>query len=647
MTDRKRTSIKTIFSADTPAPKSGYRIRVSIAQRIPAKMTKTIPNIKWVSEDQKSYYYLVSKFRSMDTFMQLNLHQTHHEIADFEGIFKYLTTTFQQGNHEGLHVFPELFLTGYPLQDLPLKKTFIDDYLAFLEDLSIWSERQFKSKGQLALLFGGLRYEFDTLGWPSHIENVMYILEPGKKLRSLYTKQLLPNYDIYEEKKYFTPGHQSEVFEFGGKYFGLLICEDIWFSHLHDIDPVEQLKFHAQKCDAVIAINASPYHIGKVETRINRALEISQFLQAPFIYVNRVGAEDEILFDGHSFVVDGNSVVKMGVGFKSQVINFDLPVYKSPENTNVRAYHSSTNTWSTIFCTRLSSDTLTLQPLGEAGCAEILDGLLLGIRDYASSNGLKKFTIALSGGMDSALVLTILKLLQKTFPIEIEAVFMPGFFSSSISYDLSYDLCRNLGIKLTTMPIKFIHSTIRSAYKDNFGNELKGLADENIQSRLRGALIYMRSNDMNSAVLNTSNKSELSVGYSTIYGDSVGALSVLGDLFKVEVFELAHYINKHHGNLIPNDIISRPPSAELREDQEDSQSLPPYERLDPILEALLSSRFSPQDLIKRGHKQDEVFKVYQLLSKSEYKRKQFCPIIQVKPKSFGFGHRVPISKKML
>jgi NAD+ synthase (glutamine-hydrolysing) len=579
--------------------------------------------------------------------MQLNLHQTHHEIADFEGIFKYLTTTFQQGNLEGLHVFPELFLTGYPLQDLTLKKTFIDDYMAFLEDLSIWSERQLKSKAPLALLFGGLRYEFDSLGWPSQIENVMYIMEPGKKLRVIYTKQLLPNYDIYEEKKYFTPGNQTKIFEFEGLNIGLLICEDIWFSHLHEIDPVEQLKEHGVDCDLIVSINASPFHVGKMELRHKRALEISQFLKAPFVYVNRVGAEDEILFDGHSFVVDGNSVVKMAHGFKPQILSLELPVYKSPEKPNVCTYKSSTNSWSTIFSTRLSPDTLTLNPLGEAGCREVLDGLLLGIGDYAKKNHLKKFTIALSGGMDSALVVTILKLLQQTMPIEIEAVFMPGFYSSSLSFDLSYDLCRNLGIKLTTMPIKFIHSTIRSAYRDNFATELKGIADENIQSRLRGALIYMRSNDVNSAVLNTSNRSELSVGYSTIYGDSVGALSVLGDLYKLEVFELAHYINAHHGNLIPKDIIERPPSAELRENQEDSQSLPPYERLDPILEALLSSRFSPQDLIKRGHNKEEVLKVYQLLSKSEYKRKQFCPIIKVKPKSFGFGHRVPISKKIL
>ena len=578
--------------------------------------------------------------------MQLNLHQTHHEIADFEGIFKYLTTTFQKDNLSGLHIFPELFLTGYPLQDLPLKKTFIDDYLSFLEDLSVWSERQLKSSSPIALLFGGLQYEFDSLGYPSQIENVMYLLEPGKKLKSIYTKQLLPNYDLYEEKKYFTAGSTPKSFEFEGKSIGLLICEDIWFSHLHDLDPVEQLKEY-RECDLIVAINASPYHLGKVDMRINRALEISQFLEAPFVYVNRVGAEDEIIFDGHSFVVDGNEVVKMASGFKSQILTLPAPDFVKPKIGNVRKYNSNANSWATIFSTRLTPDTLNLLPIQEPGLKKVLDAILLGIGDYARKNGLTKFTIALSGGMDSALVITILKLLQKQMPIEIEAVFMPGLFSSSISYDLSYDLCRNLNVKLTTMPIKFIHSTIKTAYKDNFSLELKGIADENIQSRLRGALIYMRSNDMNSAVLNTSNKSELSVGYSTIYGDSVGALSVLGDLWKSEVFELAHYINKFHGNLIPADIISRPPSAELRENQEDSQSLPPYERLDPILEALLSSRFTPEDLIKRGHKKEEVLKVYQLLSKSEYKRKQFCPIIKVKPKSFGFGHRVPISKKML
>lgn len=581
--------------------------------------------------------------------MQLNLHQTHHEIADFEGVFRYLTTTYQKGNAEGLHLYPELFLTGYPLQDLVLKKTFIDDYQALLSDLSTWSERQLKSTKPLAILFGGLHYEFDTLGWPTQIENVIYLLEPGKKIKSLYTKQLLPNYDLYEEKKYFTAGHAPQSFSFDGKNIGLLICEDMWFSHLHDIDPVEQLKDHfqktKQKCDLVINLSASPYHLGKYASRITRGLEISQYLKAPFAYVNRVGAEDEIIFDGKSFVVDGNEVVLAANAFAADVASIELPTYKAPELKNMRAIHPFVNSWSTIFSTRLSADTLKLMPLSDEDAAEVLAAIHLGIKDYAEKNQLKKFTIALSGGMDSALVLTILKLLQETMSIEIEAVFMPGLYSSSLSFDLSYDLCRNLGIKLTTMPIKFIHSTVKTIYRDSFASNPTGLADENIQSRLRGALIYMRSNEVNSCVLNTSNRSEIAVGYSTIYGDSVGALSILGDLYKSEVFDLARYINKFFGALIPEEIISRPPSAELRENQEDSHSLPPYERLDPILEALMSSRFSTQDLIKRGHKPEEVLKVYQLFTKSEYKRKQFCPIIKVKPKSFGFGHRVPISKK--
>ncbi|MDD4974245.1 MAG: NAD(+) synthase [Bacteriovorax sp.] len=584
--------------------------------------------------------------------MQLNLHQTHHEIGDFEGIFKYLTSTFQGGNLKGLHLFPELFLTGYPLQDLVLQKSFIDDYQAFLADLSLWSERQFKNASDnCALLLGGLSYQFDSFGLPSQIENVIYLLEPGKKIRNLYTKQLLPNYDIYEEKKYFTAGSVPATFKFKDKIIGLLICEDMWFSHLHEIDPVEQLKDHLDgsnlKCDLVINLSASPYHLGKLESRVNRSLEISQYLNAPFAYVNRVSAEDEIVFDGRSFVVDGSGLVSMAESFKSDILTLALPAFNPPVKELIRKLSTTTNSWGVIFSTRLTTDTTKLLPLKDFECAEILDALILAISDYSLKNNIKKFTIALSGGMDSSLVLAILKIMKdrSIYPMTIEAVFMPGFFSSSMSYDLAYDLCHNIGVKLTTMPIKFIHSTIRTVYRDSFKTELVGLSDENIQSRLRGTLIYARSNEVGSMVLNTSNKSELAVGYSTIYGDSVGALSVLGDLYKSEVFELARFINQQYDNMIPEEIISRPPSAELRENQEDAQSLPPYDRLDPILEALLSQRYSMEDLIKKGHNKEEVIKVFQLLVKSEYKRKQFCPIIKIKAKSFGFGYRVPISKK--
>jgi len=584
--------------------------------------------------------------------MQLNLHQTHHEIGDFEAIFKYLTVTFQGGNLAGLHLFPELFLTGYPLQDLVLQKGFIDNYLSFLTDLSLWSERQLKaSNSKCAILVGGLSYQFDSFGLPSQIENVIYLLEPGKKIRNLYTKQLLPNYDLYEEKKYFTAGSIPIFYEFENKVIGLLICEDMWFSHLHESDPVEQLKDHLDgsglKCDLVINLSASPYHLGKLESRINRALEISQYLKAPFAYVNRIGAEDEIVFDGRSFVVDGSDVIIMGPGFKNDILNLPFPIYNPPPKALARKLNITANSWGALFSTRLSSDTSKLLPLSEFECAEILEALILAISDYSIKNNIKKFSIALSGGMDSSLVLAILKIIKDRdlFPMTIEAVFMPGLFSNSLSYDLAYDFCKNIGVKLTTMPIKFIHSTIKTVYRDCFHAELQGLADENIQSRLRGALIYARSNQLGTMVLNTSNKSEIAVGYSTIYGDSVGALSVLGDLYKSEVFELAHFINLQYSDMIPREIITRAPSAELRENQEDAQSLPPYDRLDPILEALLSQRFSFEDLIKKGHNKDEVLKVFQLLANSEYKRKQFCPIIKIKAKSFGFGYRVPISKK--
>lgn len=584
--------------------------------------------------------------------MQIILHQTHHEIGDFEGVFQYLSNTFQNRENKGLHLFPELFLTGYPLQDLSLKKSFIDEYKTLLDDLSLWAQKSLKAKSPndpLMILLGGLDYELNALGLPKKIQNVIYKIEPGKKLEKVAIKQLLPNYDLYEEKKYFSPGNQTSIIDFDGKNIALLVCEDMWFSHLHDHDPIKELKAKNEFLDLIINFSASPYYLNKDERRINRAKEISQYLNAPFIYVNRVGAEDEILFDGQSFVVNGDMLIKKLSAFKAEMAEVKLPEYRD-SGSNLK-FTEQTSSWDEIYRHRINLKNNQLIPLSDAELAQILDALMFGIYDYANKSHIHKFSIALSGGMDSALVITILKLMKDKYkeirnrPIEVEAVFMPGFFSSSLSYDLSYDLCQNLGFKLTSLPIKFIHSTIRNNYRDHFHTELKGLADENIQSRLRGALIYARSNEHGSMVLNTSNKSELSVGYSTQYGDSVGAISVLGDLYKTEVFELAHYINKHYNQIIPNDIITRPPSAELRENQEDAQSLPPYDVLDPILDGLLSMSFSPLDLVGMGFNQDQVAKVFNLYSKSEYKRRQFCPIIKIKPKSFGFGYRVPICKK--
>ncbi|MCK6593790.1 MAG: NAD(+) synthase [Bacteriovoracaceae bacterium] len=572
--------------------------------------------------------------------MQLNLNQTHHEIGDFEAIFQDLTEILQRPNSEGLNLFPELFLTGYPLQDLPLQKSFIQEYMQLLEDINLWSERRPKSnKEQLALL-GGLNYHFSDQGQLLKIENVMYSLKPGEKLKVVAVKQLLPTYDLYEEKKYFSAGKETSILEFQGKKIGLLICEDMWFSHLHAHDPVRELQKLAP-LDLCINLSASPYHLQKFDERLKRANEVAELLKCPVAYVNRVGFEDEILFDGQSFLTDGKSLVLKADLFKKDFLNTILPKFQS----NGIAYpEQPTSSWSTIFYQRLTEDKKRLRPLTDTECLEILNALIFSLQEYAQKTNMQKFLVALSGGMDSALVLTIAKL-ALTKNQQLEAVFMPGFFSSSLSYDLSLDLCRNLGIKLTTFPIKFIHSTIRNNYRDTFQNELKGLADENIQSRLRGALIYARSNDTGAMVINTSNKSELAVGYSTLYGDSVGALSILGDLYKTEVFELAKFINKKYPGIIPADIIARPPSAELREDQKDEDSLLPYPELDALLEHLLSYQTSPEDLKKLGFKEKDIQKIHSLWQRSEYKRKQFCPIVKIKHKSFGFGYRNPILKK--
>lgn len=580
--------------------------------------------------------------------MQIFLHQTHHQIGDFEKIFNDLKSQIikEDVSERVIHVYPEVYLTGYPLSDLVLQRPFIDKYLKFLEDLKSFALSQ--SKNECLFLVGGIEFDFDENKLPLKIRNVVFAIEPGKSFQAIYTKRLLPHYDIFDENKYYATGNTPCVYKWNNKNLGILICEDMWFSSTHNIDPSSDMHDYCAQnniqLDAVINLSGSPFFIGKEAKRIKRAKALSHYFQAPFFYVNRVGAEDEILFDGGSFVQNGDKTLFLGNSFHPDLIKChfeDLTDQKYIKPTGLE----TENTWEGLFNPNLDfSITPPIVPhLKDEDSQAILEALQLGIQDYVKKTGFNKFTIALSGGMDSALVLTILKLILKDGQ-ELEAIYMPGFYSAAMSYDLSLELCKNLGVKLTTLPIKFFHSSIKNSFLENFNEELSGLADENIQSRLRGALLYARSNQTGSIVLNTSNKSEIAVGYSTQYGDSVGALSVLGDLYKTEVFELAKYINKKWNNLIPIGIIERPPSAELRENQEDAQSLPPYPVLDGILEGILSYRMGIDELIEKGFCEKDVKKVYGLYEKSEYKRNQFCPIIKLRAKSFGFGYRVPITK---
>jgi len=578
----------------------------------------------------------------------LKIHQTHHTIGDFEAIRDYALGVLDNPT-TGPHLFPELYLTGYPLQDLLLQKAFIEKYQAMIEEINEHSLK-LELNPDKALLMGGIKYTFDKEGLPFKIENVIFQLIPGRALEDIYTKQLLPNYDIFDEKKYFTAGNECGIWEFQGKNIALMICEDMWASNAHPVDPSYDIQNLLQKrnldLDLIINLSASPFHVGKAEKRIKRGTEISCSLGAPFVYVNRVGGEDEILFDGHSFLVNGDKLLWEGKIFEADVSEQQVPEKRPPkyklDNTAVLE-----NTWESLFNPQILPNGPShpiLKSMDEQECATTLEALKFGIQEYAKKSGVNKFLVALSGGIDSALVLTIVKLALKEGQ-ELEALFMPGYYTVPASFNLSEAICKNLGIPLKVLPIKFFHASVRNGYADALGAPLEGLADENIQSRLRGALLYTRSNQTGALVFNTSNKSELAVGYSTQYGDSVGALSVLGDLYKSEVFNLAGYINRKYNNLIPEEILLRPPSAELREDQFDEQTLPAYEVLDGILEGLLSYRLSPKDLINLGCSRDAVEKTFNLYQKVEYKRFQFCPIIKIKAKSFGFGYRIPICKK--
>lgn len=547
-----------------------------------------------------------------------------------------------------LNLFPELFLTGYPLQDLVLQKEFIERYLEQIDTFNQWLKGLPKDSSSNLCLVGGIKYHFDKDDLPLYIKNVIFECRPGTGLVALYTKCLLPNYDIFDEEKYFRAGDDAKIIEFAGKRFGLLICEDMWFSSTHDVDPVKLLFDKAaseEPLDGILNLSASPYFIDKQSKRETRAKEIAKLFQAPFFYVNRVGGEDEILFDGQSFATDGEKVKRAKI-FQEDALGLELMPYAGGAKTTYKNSHIE-NSWESLFQADLiqngTDDLPKLRPWTDETCEEVIKALSFGLQEYTSKCGFKSFLVALSGGIDSGLVLTLAKMALQPHQT-LEAVYMPSKFSSPLSTELAEGLCQNLDIPLTHFPIKFLHSAVGQEFTKNYRMPLQGLADENIQSRLRGTLLYARSNQTGSMVINTSNKSEIAVGYSTLYGDSVGAVSLLGDIYKSQVYDLCHYLHKTRGDL-PIGYIERPPSAELRENQEDSQSLPPYDRLDAILEGFLSYRLSQKKLHELGFNKEEVKKVYDLYTKSEYKRKQFCPIIKVKAKSFGFGYRVPITKK--
>ena len=573
----------------------------------------------------------------------IRLHQTHQSIGDFPAFSRQLKKVVEQSKENTLHLFPEMYLTGYPLADLCLQRTFFNRYMESLQLLNQWL-LTLAPQNNVNVLLGGLHYQLNKEGFPERIENVIFHLTPGRPMEKVYSKILLPNYDIFDKKKYFSPGNQIGFRQIGGINIALLICEDMWPSLAHQRNPVEELHQKKLDIDLVVNISASPYFLNKREKRLNLARAVSNYLRAPLAFVNRVGGEDEILFDGGSFLINSNETISIANFYTSETLDVLLPRYSPTQK--ISPAPQKENTWESLFTPNLTDQTkgrpVLLRPLSPSQCTELVESLIFGFQEYARKCNFHHFIIGLSGGIDSAVTLALVLLGMEKHQ-SVEAIFLPGHYSSPQSTRLTEQLCKNLKIPLLCHPIKFLHSAIKNIYKESFQQELNGLADENIQSRLRGTLLYCRANQKNGIVINTSNKSELAVGYSTLYGDSVGALSLLGDFYKSEVYQLANFINHRFNEVIPQEIILRSPTAELKENQQDQDQLPPYHRLDPLLEGLLSCAMDFSELLDLGFNEEEIKSVYKLHKRSEYKRKQFCPIIKVKAKSFGQGHRLPLT----
>ncbi|MBL7764054.1 MAG: NAD+ synthase, partial [Chitinophagaceae bacterium] len=471
--------------------------------------------------------------------------------------------------------------------------------------------------------------------------NAAYLLYEKKIIAEIH-KTLLPTYDVFDEYRYFEPAFEWKVAEFKGKKLAITICEDIWNmgdNPLYRITPMEQLA--PAKPDVMINLSASPYNYAQDVVRASIVKAHTVKYGIPMLYSNTVGSQTEIVFDGGSLVYDanGNKVKEMKY-FEEDYAIFDLEELckknTSSKQVEEKYYYSSAEVGQ-------GEDTIKYLT-NEKNIDEIYHALILGIRDYFSKMGFTKAILGASGGIDSAVVqaLAVAALGKEN----VRAVLMPSQYSTSHSVEDAEKLGKNLGNAYDIVAIKNIYESFLSELKPVFKDLPFGLAEENIQARTRGNLLMAIANKFGYILLNTSNKSELATGYGTLYGDMAGGLGVLGDLYKVQVYALAKYINRN-GEIIPNNIITKAPSAELRPNQKDSDSLPEYDILDRVLYQYIEQRKGPKEIIAQGFDAALVARILKLVNTNEYKRNQFCPIIRVSCKAFGVGRRMPIVGKYL
>ena len=557
--------------------------------------------------------------------VRIALCQINTLVGDINGNRDKILANLEKCREEGcdLVAFPELALTGYPPEDLLLKSGFIDDNLRALKEIAAKCEK-------ITAVIGFV----DRRG--NELFNSAAIVH-NKKVVAVYNKNCLPNYGVFDEKRYFSAGKETKIIKLDGFSFGVTICEDIWDKK----GPAQKLS--ASGVDLVLAINASPYFVEKWEEREKTAKDTIKNKKTYFAYLNLVGGQDEIVFDGHSFILDpkGN-VVSRGRQFEEDVLFFDIETLGRTLKRNKGI--SLVPVKSSNFPLKTNIKVSNPKPLAKT--AEIYKALWLGLRDYVIKNGFKKVILGLSGGIDSALVAAISK--DALGSENVKALFMPSHYTAQQSRTDAFEVAKNLGIECTEIPITDLFAQFLKDLESSFSGTQANIAEENLQARIRGNLLMALSNKFGYLVLATGNKSEVSTGYSTLYGDMCGGLSVIKDVPKTLVYELVKYRNSVE-KVIPESIINRPPTAELKPDQKDQDTLPPYDVLDRIIEGYVENDMSAEEIVRAIHELPLhespilVDKTISMIDKNEYKRRQSAPGIKITPKSFGKDRRMPIT----
>jgi NAD+ synthase (glutamine-hydrolysing) len=549
--------------------------------------------------------------------VKIALAQLNLVVGDISGNKKRIASAMDRALEEGAQVLavPELAITGYPPEDLVLKRSFVTANKAAVADLA----------GRCGDLL-------TVLGFVDEVGGVLYnaaaICHDGGVLAT-YHKHVLPNYGVFDERRYFSSGRGHHLVDTTEGVIGVCICEDSW---IPDGPLVTQGDAGAQ---IVVNINASPYHKGKSQEREQMLCERARRAASSIVYVNQVGGQDELVFDGGSLVIDPDG----GVLARSPQFHEDFQIVEVPLGTAGSAAGGSVDRVSVT----LRSGKSPAQGAIGARCGkveEVYEALRLAVHDYVRKNGFSKVVVGSSGGIDSALTTVIAS--DALGPENVSTVAMPSGFSSSHSLEDARLLAANLGVEMLEIPIRAPYESYLALLESTFGAVPMGLAEENLQARIRGNLLMAISNRYGHLVLATGNKSELACGYATLYGDMAGGFALLKDVFKTEVYELCRYRNSV-SEVIPRRIIDKAPSAELRPDQKDSDSLPPYDVLDPILEAYIEDDASIEDIAAAGADRSTVERVAGLVDRTEYKRRQAAPGPKVTVKAFGRDRRLPIT----